>query len=113
MLLKNDYGAAVATSIVFALAESNAAWLSATRWHEGLFYVAIFASLAFVMIRLGVVVAIVSIVFVNNLSRINIGPGLSGWYTSYGLATLAVLLAIAVYAFWRSIGTRNISDETA
>ena len=33
------------------------------------------------------------------------------WYTPYGLATMALLMSIAVYAFWRSIGTRTIGDQ--
>jgi hypothetical protein len=55
--------------------------------------------------------SIAAIFFINTPDRINLGPGLGGWYTAYGLATMALLIAIAVFAFWRSIGARTLVDE--
>jgi hypothetical protein len=71
----------------------------------------VFAVLALILIRMGMVSSIATIFFINTADRINLGPGLGGWYTPYGLATMALMIAIAVYAFWRSIGARTLGDE--
>jgi hypothetical protein len=62
---------------------------------------------------MGVISTAVAIFFINTPDRINLGPGLSGWYTPYGLATITLLIAITVYAFWRSIGERTLGDEAS
>ena len=79
----------------------------------GLLLLTVFAVLAFILIRVGMVSSVATLFFINTPSRINIGPGLGGWYTPYGLATMALLIAIAIYAFWRSIGARTLGDEDA
>ena len=108
MLVKNDYLAAFLTAMVFATLENNGIW--ARNWMETMLLVAIFGLLVFLLLRVGVVVPIVAIIFVNSTGRMVVGPG---WYLPYGLATITLLTSIALYGFWRSIGARNLGDETA
>jgi hypothetical protein len=112
-LWKNDYAAAVSTAVMFAIVGNNGVWSHHNPVVEGLLLLAIFFVLALILLRMGMVASAAAIFFINTPDRINLGPGLSGWYTPYGIATIALLLGITVYAFWRSIGERTLGDEVA
>jgi hypothetical protein len=60
---------------------------------------------------MGMLTNIAAIVFINSIERVNLGPRLGSWYTPYGMATMALLISIAVCAFWRSVGSRTLEDE--
>jgi serine/threonine-protein kinase len=112
---KNDYAAAFTAAALFAVIGNNGVW-SDTNPHllvERLLLLAIFTVLAFILIRMGMVSSVAALFFINTPGRINLGPGLSGWYTPYGLATMALLTAVAIYAFWRSLGARTLGDKDA
>jgi predicted Ser/Thr protein kinase len=112
-LWKNDYAAAFTTAALFAAVSNNGIW-SDSNPHlilERSVLLGIFAVLAFILIRMGMVSSVAALFFINTPDRINLGPGLSGWYTPYGLATMALLTAVAIYAFWRSIGARTLGDK--
>ena len=110
-LWKNDYAAAFSTAVLFAFIANDGLWNHSNPLTEGLLLLAIFAVLALILIRMGMVSSVATIFFINTPNRINLGPGLSGWYTPYGIATLALLMAIAVGAFWQSIGARTLAEE--
>jgi len=110
-LWKNDYAAALSTAVMFALIANTGLWNHSNPVVEGLLLLTIFAVLALILVRMGLVSSAAAIFFINTPDRINLGPGLNGWYTPYGLATIALLAGIAVYAFWRSIGDRSLADE--
>ena len=112
-LWKNDYAAALSTAVLFTLIGNRGIWndTSPQLLLERSVLLLIFAVLAWVLIRMGMVSTLTAIFFLNTPYHINLGPGLSTWYTPYGLATLALLITIVVYAFWRSIGARTIGDE--
>jgi serine/threonine-protein kinase len=110
-LWKNDYAAAFSTAVMFAVVGNSGLWNHPNPVVEGLLLLTIFAVLALILVRMGLVSSAAAIFFINTPDRINLGPGLSGWYTPYGLATTALLVGIAVYAFWRSIGDRTLGDE--
>ena len=71
----------------------------------------IFFVLVMVLLRMGLAASAAAFFFINSPGHTNIGPGFRGWYTPSGLAMMALLIGIAVYAFWRSIGARTIEDE--
>jgi hypothetical protein len=96
---------------MFAVVGNSGLWNHPNPVVEGLLLLTIFAVLALILVRMGLVSSAAAIFFINTPDRINLGPGLSGWYTPYGLATTALLVGIAVYAFWRSIGDRTLGDE--
>ena len=113
VLFRKDHWAAIATAIFLTLISNNGVSdeTSSNVWVTRIILLVIFAVLTMVLTRMGLVSCAAALFFLNAPEHINLGPGLSGWYTPYGLATLALLMAIAVYAFWRSIGTRQIGDE--
>jgi serine/threonine-protein kinase len=115
VLCKNDYAAALSTAALFAVIGNNGIWndTNPNLLMERLLLLIIFAVLAWVLIRMGMVSSAAALFFINTPGHINLGPGLSSWYTPYGLATMALLMAIAVCAFWRSIGARTLDDKDA
>lgn len=112
-LWKNDYAAALSTAALFTLIGNGGIWndTNPNILARRLLLLLVFFVLALILIRMGMVSSVITIFFINTPHRINLGPGLSGWYTPYGLATMALLITIAVYAFWRSMGSRTIGDE--
>ena len=51
---------------------------------ERLVLLTIFAVLALILIRLGMVSTVAALFFINTIDRINLGPGLRSWYTPMG-----------------------------
>jgi serine/threonine protein kinase len=71
-------------------------------------YFALFAVLIFVLLRLGLVALCAAIFFLNSCGRIIAGADWNTWYAPYGLATLTLLLGIALFAFRQSLGSREL-----
>jgi serine/threonine-protein kinase len=71
-------------------------------------YFALFAVLIFVLLRLGLVAAMAAVFFLNSCGSIVVGSDWSAWWAPYGVATLAMLIGIALFAFWRSLGSREL-----
>jgi hypothetical protein len=44
---------------------------------------------------------------------ITLGTDWTTWYTPAGLASFLLLLGIAIFAFWRSLGTRELFSPEA
>jgi len=72
---------------------------------------AIYAVLIYLLLRWGLVASITTIFFVNAFNNITLGTNLKTWYTPAGLSTFLLLLGIAVYAFWRSLGGRELIGD--
>jgi len=81
---------------------------SLQHWQLIAAYFGLFAILIFVLLRLGLVAFCAAIFFANSANNIIVGAGWTTWYAPYGLATLAMLLGIALFAFWRSLGSREL-----
>jgi serine/threonine-protein kinase len=109
VFLKKDWLAAIVVALMFTFSEPtvvNSPHLLAT----ALVYTAIYVVLMFLLLRFGLVATISMIVFTNGIDRITLGTDLRAWWAPYGLLALAAVLAAAGYAFWRSIGTREIIE---
>ena len=76
-------------------------------------FFALFAILIFVLLRLGLVALCSAIFFLNSCGRIVVGADWTTWYAPYGLATLVLLLGIALFAFWCSLGSRELLGSSA
>jgi hypothetical protein len=76
-------------------------------------YVVIYSALAFVLLRCGLVATIVAVFFADSGNAILLGWDWKTWYAPYGMASLLLLIAIAVWAFWRSLGSRELLGEEA
>ncbi|HEY3743718.1 MAG TPA: serine/threonine-protein kinase [Bryobacteraceae bacterium] len=111
MLLRNDYLAAFVAAIVFAMINDRSAW---TGPHAVLiisFYIGVYTVLTWLLLRLGLVANIAAIFVLNTLLKICVDSHFSAWYTPFGVASMAVLLSLTLYAFWRSIGSRTLTVD--
>jgi len=104
-LARREMPAVVLPALVWTLVATTM-WLS-PQWAVVMpTQFALFAVLFFVMLRLGLVAALAAIVFANEALHLLPFQGASwnAWYAPYGLATMALLLAIGLFAFRRSLG---------
>jgi predicted Ser/Thr protein kinase len=104
-LLKKDLLAALAAAAIFTMAQNE------VNSHELLLaalYMAAIAALIFVLLRFGLVATIAGVFFMNALNGMALGKDWSAWYIPASLATLLLLLSISIFAFWRSLGGREL-----
>ena len=64
--------------------------------------------LMFVLLRFGLVAIMAAACFINSIDAITLGGDWKTWYAPAGLATVTMLLGIAVFGFWRSLGQREL-----
>jgi serine/threonine-protein kinase len=109
-LVRRDLLAALATAVVFTfmLESSNLSRHGTDLLISIGLYLAVYTVVAYVLMRLGLVATIVLIFFVNTFNGLWLGTDWSTWYASNGIATAALLIGIAVFAFWRSLGGREL-----
>jgi predicted Ser/Thr protein kinase len=74
-------------------------------------YFVLFSILIFVLLRHGLVALFAAIFFVNSCGKIIVGSDWTTWYAPYGLATLALLTGIALFAFRQSLGSRELLGD--
>ena len=112
-LLKRDWMAAIAASVVGVWIESGIFYSPDWVLRVGIFLIVYFV-LFMVMLRFGLVATVSAIFFINSFNGLVLGFDWSTWYAPYGLATLVLLMSIAGGAFWRSLGSRTfLGDEVA
>jgi serine/threonine-protein kinase len=110
--LRYDAVAAVAAALMFTVVEGEVIY--AENWAlMTLLYVVVYSALAFVLLRYGLVATIATVFFTNSGNAMLLGWDWNTWYTPYGIATLVLLIAIAAWAFWRSLGGRELIGEEA
>jgi tRNA A-37 threonylcarbamoyl transferase component Bud32 len=105
-LVRYNILAALATAAIFTLSEGQLAQSSDLALIAAIF--AIYGIIAFVLIRFGLVATISTIFFTNGFSSLWLGGDWRAWYTPTGIATLLFLLSIALIAFWKSLGARDL-----
>jgi len=106
MLFKKDIPAAIAAAFLLVLS-SNV--FSSHDWRVTLaIYTVMYSVLLFVLLRLGLVATMAAVFFIDSTNLITLGTDWKAWYAPEGLATFLLLLGIAVFAFWRSLGTREL-----
>jgi serine/threonine-protein kinase len=109
-LVRLDLLAALATAVVFTFTlqgdvySAHGADLAIL---VGL-YLGVYTVVSYVLMRLGLVATIALIYFVNSFSGLWLGNDWTTWYASSGIATAALMIGIAVFAFWRSLGGREL-----
>jgi len=112
-LLRYDLLAALVVSLMFTMTEGDvtqsADWQVMT-----LVYVSLYMVLIFLLLRLGLVAIIATVFFINGYNALVLGADWKAWYAPSGMATLLLLMGIALFAFWRSLGSRELlaGDET-
>ena len=111
-LVKKDLVAATLAAMFFTFSNGNN--FSASNWKvKTVVYLFIFAVLLLVLLRYGLVTIVVATFFINTFDAIGLGGDWKTWYAPAGLATVALLLGIAIYGFWRSLGSRELIEEAA
>jgi hypothetical protein len=107
-MLRNDLLAALAAAALFTFAQEEVS--GPNWWLIGLLYGAVIASLIFALLRFGLVATIAAVFFVDGCNGLVLGTDWSAWYVPASVATLLLYLAIAVFAFWRSLGGRELIE---
>jgi hypothetical protein len=100
---RKDWIASLAAAVLFSLAESDV-WQGNMLLLNFLFFMVIFTLLVFVLLRLGLVSTMAALFFVNLLLRIPGAQGLTKPYESAVITYPALLVAIVIWAFWRTSG---------
>jgi hypothetical protein len=109
-LLRRDWIASVAAALLFAALENNVA--NGDSWQlRYAIYACLYTVLIFIVLRIGVVAAASWIVVANLWGDALIGTDWTSWYMPYGVAALTVLLAAAIYVFWKSLGSRDLLED--
>jgi hypothetical protein len=108
-LLKKDWLAALAAALLFTLMNGDIG--SQATWRGLLVAIAIYSSLysglLFVLLRVGLVSTISAVFFLNCVNHICLGSDWKAWWAPSGFATIFLLIAMAIYAFWRTMGTQK------
>jgi serine/threonine-protein kinase len=108
--LRYDAVAAVAAALMFTMGQGDVIY--AQNWAlMTLLYVVIYSGLAFVLLRYGLVATIATVFFGDSGNSILLGWDWNTWYAPYGIASLLLLIGIAVWAFYRSLGGRELIGE--
>ncbi|HYO83749.1 MAG TPA: serine/threonine-protein kinase [Bryobacteraceae bacterium] len=110
-LVRYDWLAALIASLILA-AQERGLQNSSNIWLDAPVYVLIFAALAFLLLRLGLVSAIACILFINTSSRLPVPADFGSWHTGYLVAQIVYLIAIAFYAFVRSQSESGPASQT-
>ena len=100
-LVRRDWVAAVTAALVLALQQASLQRTDTLALDLTLIFIA-YVAFAFVLLRMGLLPALVGIFVVNLLGRVPIASDFSSWMNPVAATQLFVVVAIAVYGFWRS-----------
>lgn len=107
MLLRKDLLAAIATSLLFTFVFSGA--LNSSQWQlRAAIYIGLYAVLMFVLLRCGLVATLATMFFINDFNTLHLGTDWTTWYAPSGFASVLLLAGIALFAFWRSLGSQEL-----
>jgi serine/threonine-protein kinase len=106
-VVRKDVLAALVAAALFTL--SNGSIFASPHWQLRVaVYAGLVSVLMFFLLRFGLVATMASVFFINSCGNITLGGNWRTWYAPYGIATLGLLLGIAVFAFCRSLGDREL-----
>jgi len=107
-LVKRDLMAATLASLLFTISNAEN-FVNSPNWQlKAAVFLGIFVALISVLLRVGMVATMFAIFFINSFNKITLGMDWKTWYAPSGLATFLLLLAIAAFAFWRSLGRQEL-----
>jgi serine/threonine-protein kinase len=111
-LLKRDWLAAIVAALVGIWIEGGLVF--ASDWKiKFIIYFAVYFGLFTLMLSFGLLATVSAVFFVNSFNSIVLGLDWSTWYAPYGIGAVVVLLAIAIGAFYRSLGSRTLFGQQA
>jgi len=107
VLVRKDVLAALMAAALFTLV--NSSLFNQPHWQLSVaIYGILVTALMFSLLRFGLVATIACVFFINSSNTVTLGTNWRTWYAPYGMASLGLLLGIAVFAFWRSLGGREL-----
>ena len=106
-VLRRDWAAGLASAAALAYLEGDVA-NSTNPWVTYGIFVIIFAALAFVLLRVGLLSTVSAVFFLNVVNAISLGTDWTIWSAPTGVATLLFVLAIVGTAFYFSLGSREL-----
>jgi hypothetical protein len=108
-LLKKDWLAALVAALIFTLLNGDIG--TQGTWQDVLIamftYTSLYGVLLFVLLRVGLVSTISAVFFINGVNHICLGSDWKAWWAPSGFATISLLISLACYAFWRSLGKQE------
>jgi predicted Ser/Thr protein kinase len=107
-ILRRDWLAALGAAALFTLANEEVRATGSIA--IALLFGAIYTSITFVLLRCGLVATISAVFFVDTMNAIPLGADWSAWYVPSCIATILLLVGIATFAFWRSLGGRELIE---
>lgn len=110
VLLRRDWLAMLAAT--FLLVATNAdLYRTSTLWLDATTYFAACLLIIFGIVRFGVLTTVVAVFVTNQLSGLACSSDPNLWFAPYTYTTLVVIAALAVFAFWRSLGKQSLVGE--
>ncbi len=100
-LVRYDWLAALIASILFSLQEGSIRE-STNLALDAPIYLAVYMTFCYVLLRMGLVPAIVSLFVLNISANIPVSADFGAWYNWEAVLIVAMMIGIAVYGFWRS-----------
>jgi hypothetical protein len=101
-VVRYDWLAASLAALLLTLQEGSIR-NSENLWLDLPIYVGIFGAFTFMLLRMGMVPAIVGIFVINLSSRLAVPLEPGSWYTPYMVSILLLFASISLFAFWRSV----------
>jgi serine/threonine-protein kinase len=106
-IVRKDVPAAIMAALLLVL--GNGGIFSSNNWKlEAAISISVYAVLLFVLLRLGLVATMAAVFFIDTFNLISLGTDWKTWYAPAGLATFLLVLGIAIFAFWRSLGSHEL-----
>ena len=106
-LLRRDWIVAIIGALLFTIINTDALNSTKVLVEVGI-YLVVYGLIIFSLLRFGLVVTISMVFFLGIANSITLGSDWSTWAAPYGIATMSVLLGLALLAFRKSLGNRDL-----
>ncbi len=107
VLFKRDWVVVLAGSLILPVQENSLA-SSKQLWIDFPMYVLVYAAIFYALMRFGLLSGMFCLFFANSLGRSASNNDFTVWYMPNTVATMILLIGIAVFAFWRSLGDQKL-----
>ncbi len=74
-------------------------------------YFLVSLAITFGLVHFGLLTTLVAVFTTNALGNSNASTDLTAWFMPYTIATMLLVAAIAIFAFWRSLGTQSLVGD--